>query len=238
MSDGWQPAVDNLQSQINSINSQISVLSGKENSDATQITLLSSQLSALQTEVSAIQQQVAQGNTLVDLSGASVVLSNPSTVSPNGGAYTVASLNGSPAVLSVPSSPSIDGKLFRLTVAARVLDDGAAVETDFGGAFALGDASIFQSPTLGQHEFVGMNGTGIGEGTCFFEVDCLWDALSKSLIFSSLIQGSRRIGIGGPSQTLSGIVSQTDIKIVFGAFWNNTSNPASVVLTQFKLSLI
>src|SRR6266404_5148275 len=113
MSDsGWQPAVDNLQTQINSLNSQISVLSGQEGSQTAQIALLMSEVSALQTEVSTIQQQVAQGDLLADLSGVSV--SNAF------GAPALLSLNGN-SVLSMPLSPSMDGKPFRISVLGRIL---------------------------------------------------------------------------------------------------------------------
>src|SRR6266436_7312691 len=117
MSDsGWQPAVDNLQTQINSLNSQISVLSGQEGSQAAQIALLTSEVSALQTEVSTIQQQVAQGNLLVDLSGASVsnAFDTPALLSLNGN-----------SVLQMPPSPNIDGKPFRISVLGRMSDDNS-----------------------------------------------------------------------------------------------------------------
>lgn len=136
MSDsGWQPAVDNLQSQINSINSEISILSGQETTQATQLSLLSGQLSALQTEVSAIQQQVAQGNLLADLSGASV-----------------SNAFNAPALLSLKGN------------------------------------SVLSTPP------------------------------------------ARQAGIS--------VSSQSALQFMFSAQWNNTSNPASVTLTQFKLSLI
>jgi hypothetical protein len=176
-----------------------------------------------------------------DLSGASLSLSDPSLTA---GTYVSATINGSDAVLSVPASPSIDGKQFKLSVVLKVTDDGSVTgETDFGGTLAIGSS-------LPGTQIESMNGTGIGSGTYSFEMDCIWDSTSQVLagycvggISSKNGSGASNGNINGPNSgsggfRVTGISSQTSIKFMYGAFWNNTSNPASITLVEFKISLI
>jgi|SRR6267378_1186225 len=237
MPDGWQPAVDNLQSQINSINAEISVLSGQEGAQAAQIASLVSEVSALQTEVSMIQQQVAQGNLLADLSGVSVsnAFDTPSLLSLSGN-----------SVLQMPLSPSVDGKPFRITVLGRVSDS----TDNFYGTLLFGNS--LSSPTL----ITSYQSGPIVSGQLFFyELDCFWDSVFQKLFLLQINQfiqqvntsGNTRgfianspsgpIGYAGNQQGFSA-TTQSSLQFAFSGQWNNAANPASVVLSQFKLSLI
>jgi hypothetical protein len=233
---GWEPAVDNLQSEINAVNSQISTLSGQIGSQTPTIALLTGQLSALQTEVAGIQQQVANGSLLADLSG--VTLSNVFN------AQSILSINGS-SVLSVPASAVVDGKPFRLTVLGRVVNNA---QTSFYGALLLG-TSIQPGMTLVNNS--ASAGAASFNGLFYFEMDFVWDATTKKLFglhyadFSqrtdnSYISGSTSaIGNGGPQGGMD-VATQAGLQFVFTAQWNTDapSNPASIVLNQFKLTLI
>lgn len=175
-----------------------------------------------------------------DLSGASLSLSNPSLTA---GTYTAAALNGSTAILSVPASPSIDGKLFKLSVVLKISDDGVynnGSGTTLAGTLAVG--SSLPGTQIGT-----LSGIGIGSGTYSFELDCIWDSTTQVLAGYLVGSVSSKAGSGNSNGSISGgvngfrvtgVSSQTGIQFLFGAFWNNTSNSASAVLSQFKLSLI
>jgi len=238
MSDsGWQPAVDNLQSQINSLNSQVSVLSGQEGSQAAQLVSLTSEVNALQTEVSTIQQQVAQDNLLADLSGVSVsnAFDTPALLSLNGN-----------SVLQMPTSPSIDGKPFRITIFARVSHNGSN-SPNFYGTLKLGNS--LQSLTLGTASYIAASSsqTGTFNGLFFSAIDFVWDSVSQKLFVLERNEFSQRTSLGfvsglgtpaGVEQDGFDVASQSALQFVFSAQWNNVSNPTTITLSQFKLSLI
>jgi len=239
MSDaGWQPAVDNLQTQINSLNSEVSLLSGQETSQATELSLLATQVASLQTEVSAIQQQVSRGNLLADLSGVSVSNAFDAPV--------LLSLNGN-SVLSMPISPNMDGRPFRITVLGRMSDDNSN-NTNFYGTLLLGNS--LSSPAL-----VTSSGPGSTGGLFFYELDCFWDSVLQRLFLLQVNEFLQQGNIGGNttaaisnsvsvpvgaagSQLGFPVASQSALQFVFSGQWNNTSNPVSLTLSQFKLSLI
>jgi hypothetical protein len=174
--------------------------------------------------ISAINAVVVDPNLLASLDPSTIA-----TLSTGNTTETAFSLGaGGPAVLSIPSSPSVDGKVFQLTIAGRI----AAVSGSGGIGLYLGN-----SATLGSDQ----NLFGPTSDVSGITMSFVWKGL---FIWDSVTQRLRGIAAdtlsasGTGTSTTTGVASQSSLQFVLSGKFNGSSGSNSITITEFKTSLI
>lgn len=217
MSSGWQDAVANLQSQINTINSQISSLSGQEAADASAIGSLQTQVNALQAEITSLQQQVV----LADLPASSIAVLSGLTASNQ----TVQLVGGGDAILQ---TDFLSDTVFRVRVAGEIFIANNPGENVSFIILINGQGLASISPSG--------NNT---RSPLFFDILGFWDSSTQKLLFRSTSISVNFSGTGVPSTVEnpeSGLISlpsaaNFQFKIQANA---GTTDSGSVTVREFR----
>jgi hypothetical protein len=210
---GWQDAVANLQSQINTINSQISSLSGQEAANASAISSLQTQVVALQTELLSVQQQFVLG----EIFPSSLAVLSPVTVA----SQTIQLIAGGDAVIQIP----FQTEPFRIRVGGS-----AHIANNPGQNFSV--SVLLNNLGIASIDPDGNNTTS----PFFFDFLLFWEAGTQRLIsVGSAYKADTPSGLNSEPQSGSQhlpLSSSMQIKIVASS---QGLDAGSVTINQFKI---
>jgi len=222
---GWQDAVANLQSQINTINSQISSLSGQEATNTSAINSLQTQVAAIQAEITSLLQSAPFG----DYSGQIAVQINP-LVSPATFSLTQGGYAAVPLSLS-----EIDGKLIRVHSAGVVTFDQNFPAQSCNYFVELGD------PTNPGAPLVGLGGGVVASPLPYLYREFITD---KTFLYSSTSGNIFVFADSSVDGFLSGSPTPVSLPSSFSifpaAYFSNVSgtSTAKISVTDFRVTLL